>query len=88
MLLGFSQIIPKFGSLIAIRVDNNVIRRTCFVQYLGVIIDANRQHIKKGEENIGVIQRVRDSVPTAVSKIKFDEIDHEQLLKSLGCPIN
>ena len=31
MLLGSSQRILKFGSLIAIRVDNNLIRRTSFV---------------------------------------------------------
>ena len=39
MLLGSSQRILKFGSLIAIRVDNNLIRRTSFVKYLGVIKD-------------------------------------------------
>ena len=39
MLLGSSQRILRFGSLIAIRVDNNLIRRTSFVKYLGVIID-------------------------------------------------
>ena len=39
MLLGSSQRILKFGSLIAFRVDNNLIRRTSFVKYLGVIID-------------------------------------------------
>ena len=39
MLLGSSQRILTFGSLIAIRVDNNLIQRTSFVKYLGVIID-------------------------------------------------
>ena len=39
MLLGSSQRILKFGSLIAIRVDNNLIQCTSFVKYLGVIID-------------------------------------------------
>ena len=133
MLLGSSQRILKFGSLIAIRVDNNLIRRTSFVKYLGVIIDETLSWdmqidsiSKKVRKNIGVIKHVRDSVPKesltllyktlvelyfrycsstwgkcgtslidklqtlqnraarAVSKVKFDETDHEQFLKSLG----
>ena len=133
MLLGSSQRILKFGSFIAIRVDNNLIRRTSFVKYLGVIIDETLSWdmqidsiSKKVRKNIGVIKHVRDSVPKEsltmlcktlvesyfsycssawgkcgaslidklqtlqnraardVSKVKFDETDHEQLLKSLG----
>ena len=52
--LGSSQRIQKFSSLIAIEQLNNLIRRTSFVKYLGLIIDvlrhANRQHIQKGEK--------------------------------------
>ena len=39
MLLGSSQTTLKFSSLITIRVDNNLMQRTTFVKYLGVIID-------------------------------------------------
>ena len=133
MLLESSQRILKFDSLIAIRVGNNLIRRTSFVKYLGVIIDETLSWdmqidsiSKKVRKNIGVFKHVRDSVPKesltllykmlvepyfrycssawgkcgaslidkqqtlqngaarAVSKVKFDEADHEQLLKSLG----
>ena len=110
-----------------------LIRRTSFVKYLGVIIDETLSWdmqidsiSKKVRKNIGVIKHVRDSVPKesltllyktliepyfrycsstwgkceasqidklqtlqnraarAVSKVKFDETDHKQLLKSLG----
>ena len=70
MLLGSSQRILKFGSLIAIRVDNNLIRRTSFVKYLGVIIDETLSWdmqidsiSKKMRKNVDVIKHVRDSVP-------------------------
>ena len=70
MLLGSSQSILKFGSLIAIRVDNNLIWRTSFVKYLGVIIgetlswDMQIDIIsKKVRSNIGITKHVRDSVP-------------------------
>ena len=71
MLLESSQSILKFGSLIAIRVDNNLTRRTSFVKYLGVIIDETLSSwdmqigsiSKKMRKNIGVIKHVRNSVP-------------------------
>ena len=119
--------------MIAIRVNNNLIRRISFVKYLGVIIDETLSWdmqidsiSKKVRKNIGIIKQARDSVPKesltllyktlvepyfrycssawgksreslidklqtlqnraakAVSKVKFDETDHEQLVKSLG----
>ena len=70
MLLGSSQRIKKYGSLIAFRVENKLIRCTSFVKYLGVIIDETLSWdtqidsiSKKVRKNIGLIKHVRDSVP-------------------------
>ena len=56
--------------MIAVRVDNNLIRRTSFVRYLGVIIDETLSWdmqidsiSKTVRNNIGIIKHVRDSVP-------------------------
>ena len=69
ILLGSSQRRLKFSSLITIRVDNNLIRRTSFVKYLGVIIDETLSWemqidsiSEKVRKTIGVIKHVRDSV--------------------------
>ena len=39
MIIGSTQNVLKFGDLIAIRIDDQLIKRVAHVKYLGIIVD-------------------------------------------------
>ena len=70
MLIGSTHNNRKFDNLLAIRVGNELIRRTHFTKYLGLIVDGTLKwglHIdyilKKIKKNIDVMKHVKSCVP-------------------------
>ena len=70
MLMGSVYSNRKFDNLLAIRVDNTLIKRTRFTKYLGLIVDDTLKwdlHIdyisKKVKKNIGVVKHVKTCIP-------------------------
>ena len=70
MLMGSAYNNRKFDNLLAIRVDNKLIKRTRFTKYLGLIVDDTLKwdlHIdyisEKVKKNIGVMKHVKACVP-------------------------
>ena len=60
----------RFGNLLAIRIDDHLIKRVHKTKYLGIIVDNNltwNEQIDfistKIKCNVGMIKRVRDSIP-------------------------
>ena len=133
MLIGSTHNNKKFDNLLAIRVGNELIRRTHVKKYLGLIVDDTLKwdlHIdyisKKIKKNIGLMKHVKFCIPkeslamlyktlvepylrycnttwgkcgqqlisklqtlqnraaTVVTRIKYEEADHDLLLASLG----
>ena len=71
MLLGSAPSILKFGTLLAIRFGDSLIRRTSCTKYLGIILDetlSRNMHIdhisKQVKRNLGVIKYVKNCVPS------------------------
>ena len=70
MLIGSTHNNKKFDNLLAIRVGNELIRRTHVTKYLGLIVDDTLKwdlHIdyisKKIKKNIGVMKHVKSCIP-------------------------
>ena len=69
MIIGSTQNVLKFGNLIAIRIDNQLIKRVAHVKYLGIIVDDRltwKEHVdyisKKISRNLGAIERSRQCI--------------------------
>ena len=59
----------KFGDLIAIRIDDQLIKRVAHIKYLGIIVDDRltwKEHVdyisKKISRNLGAIKRSRQCI--------------------------
>ena len=70
MLLGSAPSTLRFGTLLAIRVGDSLIRRTRCTKYLGIIVDETLSwdmHIdhlsRKVKINLGVMKHVKNCVP-------------------------
>ena len=71
MLMDSAPSILRFGTLLAIRVGDSLIRRTSFTKYLGIIVDETLSwdmhidHIsKKVKRNLVVMKDVKNYVPS------------------------
>ena len=70
MLIGTSHNTLQFGDLLAIRIDDQLIKRVHKTKYLGIIVDDSltwNEQIDfistKIKRNVGMIKRVQDSIP-------------------------
>ena len=70
MFIGTTQNITKINNLIAVRVDNKIIKRAKKVKYLGLVIDENRkwdEHVayisSKIGRNLEVMKLLSDDIP-------------------------
>ena len=69
MIIGSTQNVLKFGDLIAIRTDDQLIKRVAHVKYLGIVMDDRltwKEHVdyisKKISPNLGAIKRSRQCI--------------------------
>ena len=69
MIIGSTQNVLKFGDLIAIRIDDQLIKRVAHVKYLGIVVDDRltwKEHVsyisKKISRNLGAIKRSRQCI--------------------------
>ena len=69
MIIGSTQNVLKFGNLIAIRINHQLIKRVAHVKYLGIIVDNRltwKEHVdyisKKIIRNFGAIKRSRQCI--------------------------
>ena len=74
MLIGSTHSNKKFDNLLAIRVGNELIRRTHVTKYLGIIVDdtfkwdLHTDYIsKKIKKNVGVMKHVNSCVPKRIT---------------------
>ena len=74
MIIGSTQNVLKFGDLIAIRIDDQLIKRVAHVKYLGIIVDDRltwKEHVdyisKKISRNLGTIKRSRQCITVRFS---------------------
>ena len=74
MFIGTTQNITKINNLIAVRVDDKLIKRAKKVKYLGLVIDENMkwdEHVayisSKIRRNLGVMKRLSNDIPLDIA---------------------
>ena len=76
MIIGSTQNVLKFDDLIAIRIDDQLIKQVAHVKYLGIIVDDRltwKEHVdyisKKISRNLGAIKRSRQCIDRALPQV-------------------
>ena len=87
MIIGFARNVLKFGDLLPIRIDGQLIKRVAHVKYLAIIVDARltwKEHVdyipKKISSDLGAIKRSRQCItvdsPIALYRTLIEPYPH------------
>ena len=95
MLIGTAHNTLRFGNLLAIRIDDHLIKRVNKTKYLGIIVDDSltwNQQIDfistRFKRNVGMMKRVRDSIPKDSSITLYKSLVEPYLDTVTLCGVN